>query len=77
MAQTFSLYTWHDDQGRSTKCSFDLINLLGYRRDIELLSTKETLHIVLTSTDNGSINYAARTEVRLFVSLNKGRVEGH
>jgi hypothetical protein len=26
---------------------------------------------------NGSINYTARTEVRLFVSLNKGRVEGH
>jgi hypothetical protein len=26
---------------------------------------------------NGSINYTARADVRLFVSLNKGRVEGH
>ena len=26
---------------------------------------------------NGSINYTVRTTVRLFVSLNKGRVEGH
>ncbi len=26
---------------------------------------------------NRSINYTERTEVRLFVSLNKGRVEGH
>jgi hypothetical protein len=26
---------------------------------------------------NGSINYTDRADVRLFVSLNKGRVEGH
>jgi hypothetical protein len=26
---------------------------------------------------NGSINYTARADVRLFVSLNKGRVEDH
>jgi hypothetical protein len=31
----------------------------------------------LSCRSNGSINYTARTDVRLFVSLNKGRVDGH
>ena len=34
------------------------------------------MKFVLTSTHE-SINYTARTEVRLFVSLERDRVEGH
>ncbi len=30
----------------------------------------------LSCRSNGSINYTVQTDVRLFVSLNKGRVEG-
>ena len=45
----------------------------GARQKLGGLSFCDQLHC----RPNGSINYTARADVRLFVILNRGRVEGH